>query len=53
MFKSYLLADKLNYVYGSLLDCLHCQFLSLLECLFESTLHIESSLGIVVSLSFQ
>jgi len=37
----------------SFLDGLHCQLLSFFEGLLKSTLHIESSLGVIVSLSLQ
>ncbi len=38
---------------SSLLGGLESESLSLLECLLQSTLHIECSLGVVVSLTFQ
>jgi len=37
----------------SFFDCLHSQLLSFFKGLLESTLHVEGSFGIVVSLTFQ
>ena len=48
------MVQKSCFLYSkSFLGCLQCQLLSLFECLFESTLHIECCFRVIITLALQ